>query len=316
MEEGRSTQSKMAPSELNENLKKTLTIIGEIRMENEPRLDPAIIGKTYSGSTILIDPERTAIYAQATNESNPRYYETDKDKRAVPVLFPVTLLVEFANRLLSDDTLNINAAKMVHGEHEIHYYRPLKLWEEATTSVTLESIDSKPSGEILWANTSGYVKKELVFEMRAGLFFRKSKGDRKSPKPKTNEVKRDMIFSKTITVAPDQSRRYAAASGDENPIHLDKEFARFVGLPDIILHGLCTMAFATQAITDESAEGDPRNVKRVRCRFSKPVFMGDTLTTSGWLLKEDDTIQTIAFDTKNQAGERVLTNGEAELIQK
>ncbi|MFQ5980437.1 MAG: MaoC/PaaZ C-terminal domain-containing protein [Candidatus Heimdallarchaeota archaeon] len=284
-------------------------------MESEPRLDPAIIGKTYSGSTIVIDPERTAIYAQATNESNPRYYEVDKDKRAVPVLFPATLVVEFANRLLSDDTLNINAAKMVHGEHEILYYRPLKLWDEVTTSVTLESIDTKPSGEILWAKTSGYVKNELVFEMRAGLFFRMPKGDKKSPKPKTNKDKSDIILSKAIAVAPDQARRYAAASGDENPIHLDKEFARFVGLPDIILHGLCTMAFATQAITDELANGDPRNVKRIKCRFSKPVFMEDTLTTDGWLLGEDDAITTIGFETKNQAGEMVLTKGEAEIMQ-
>lgn len=283
-------------------------------MENEPRLDPAIIGRTYSGSTIVIDPDKTMAYAQATNESNPRYYKPDN--RGIPALFPVTFMVEFANKLLSDDTLNIDVARMVHGEHEILYYRPLKLWDEVTTSVMLESIESKPSGEILWAKADGIVKKELVFEMRAGLFFRKAKGEKRQPKPKAKETERNIIFAKKMIVAPDQSRRYAAASGDENPIHLDKDFAKFVGLPDIILHGLCTMAFATQAIIDELVEGDPTKIKKVRCRFSKPVLMGDTLTTDGWLLNEAATIQTIGFETKNQAGEFVLTKGEAELIQR
>lgn len=282
-------------------------------MANEPGLDPAIIGRTYSGSTMIIDPDGIVTYAQATNESNSRYYEPNEDKQAVPVLFPVTLMVEFANKMLSDDTLGINIARMVHGEHEILYYRPLKVRDEITTSVTLEAIDTKPSGEILWAKASGHAKKELVFEMRAGLFFRAPKKDRESPKAKTDRVKHDIILSKKMIVAPDQSRRYAAASGDKNPIHLDKDFAKFVGLPDIILHGLCTMAFATQAITDKLADGDPKKVKKVKCRFSKPVLMGDTLTTEGWLLSEDETIRTIGFETKNQVGDRILTKGEAEL---
>ncbi|MHA2270623.1 MAG: MaoC/PaaZ C-terminal domain-containing protein [Candidatus Hodarchaeales archaeon] len=284
-------------------------------MANETGLDPAIIGKTYSGSTIVIDPEQTMIFAQATNETNPRYFDQDKGKRAVPPLFPVTLMVELGNKILSDHTLNIDISRMVHGEHEILYHRPLKLWDEVNISVLLESIDRKPSGDVLWAKNYGHVEKELVFEMRAGLFFRKPKKDEQPSKPKITTANHDVILSQEMIVAPDQSRRYATASGDDNPIHLDKDFAQFVGLPDIILHGLCTMAFATKAVIDELAGGDPAKIKKVRCRFSKPVFMGDTLTTEGWLLNEDETIQVIGFETKNQAGDRILTKGEAELIK-
>lgn len=283
----------------------------------ESGLDSNIVGMIYEGTTETVDPEKTMAYAKATNETNPRYYETDENKLAIPALFPVTMLVTPMTEIVTDDTLNLDIFRMVHGEQEVLYHRPLRPWDKIKTKVELDSIDVKESGNILWAKIIGQAEEELVFEMRAGMFFRKSRKGTRPAKPKTTEkvVERQVIIRKQMKVTSDQSVRYAAASGDDNPIHVDKDIAMAVGLPDIILHGLCTMAFATQAIVDNLADGDPAKVKRVKTRFSKPVFMNDTLTTEGWLLEEKETSKIIGFETKNETGEAVLKLGLVELLK-
>ncbi|MFX0014385.1 MAG: MaoC/PaaZ C-terminal domain-containing protein [Promethearchaeota archaeon] len=278
-------------------------------------LDPNIVGRVYEGSIEIVDPDKVIAYAKATNETNSRYFESDIEKLLIPPIFPVTMLIEPMKRIVLDDSLNLDIFRMVHGEHEILYYRPLKIHDQVNTSIKLESIDIKESGDILWAKSSGKVEEELVFEMRAGLFFRKPRKESKKRKETKKDKERQVIVCKQMKVTSDQSVRYAAASGDDNPIHVDRDVAMSVGLPDKILHGLCTLAFATQAIMDNLAEGDPRKVKRIKSRFSKPVFMNDTLTTEAWLLEENETCKVFGFETKNEAGEAVLKLGSIELFK-
>ena len=66
-------------------------------------------------------------------------------------------------------------------------------------------------------------------------------------------------------------KQYADASGDQNPIHQDEAFAKSVGLPDVIAHGMLTMAFAGEYISDWA--GGPQNVKEFSARFTKPVIV-------------------------------------------
>ena len=70
----------------------------------------------------------------------------------------------------------------------------------------------------------------------------------------------------------DQTYRYKEASGDFNPIHVDENFAKMAGLPGIIVHGLCTMAFTSKVMIDKLCGGDPVKLKRLRVRFTRPVF--------------------------------------------
>ena len=77
--------------------------------------------------------------------------------------------------------------------------------------------------------------------------------------------------------------RYAGASGDFNPIHWNEKFAKSVGLPDVIAHGMYTMALAVQIVTDWA--GDPGAVVEYGVRFTRPVVVpdpeGQRLTVSG-----------------------------------
>jgi len=283
----------------------------------ESVLDPNIIGRIYKGATEIVDPEKTMAYAKATNETNPRYYELDENKLVIPVLFPVTMVFGPFMEMVMDDANNLDISRMVFGEQEILYFRPLRPWDKINTKLELESIDIKESGEILWGKTSGTSEDEVIFEMRAALFFRRPRKSSKQVKPRIKEktVEKQIAITKKMKVTSDPSASYAAVSGDHNPIHLDKDFALAVGLPDIILHGLCTLAFAIQAVVDGLANGDPTKVKSVRTRFSKPVFMNNTLTTEGWVLEEKEKRKKIGFETKNESGESVLKFGSIELLK-
>lgn len=118
------------------------------------------------------------------------------------------------------------------------------------------------------------------------------------------------VLRKGVTV--EQIRAYAEASGDRNPIHLDDAFARSVGLPGVIAHGMLTMAFACQLLTDWL--GDRSRVKTLHGRFSAMVLPGDEVRCSGIVSRKDPERRrlTVEVSVENQRGERVLTKGIAE----
>lgn len=113
------------------------------------------------------------------------------------------------------------------------------------------------------------------------------------------------------TVTQEQINAYADASGDHNPIHVDPEFARAVGLPGTIAHGLLDMAILTEAVARWA--GGYEQVASVACRFSKPLLPGQSVTCTGRVISVDDTARTatLELEATSSSGERVLTNGRA-----
>ena len=116
-----------------------------------------------------------------------------------------------------------------------------------------------------------------------------------------------------LKVTPDKylPHRYAGASGDFNPIHIDPEFAKQVGLPGCILHGLYSMAQVARANT-VAAGGDPRSLKRLSVQFRGMGFPEQEITVSGTVKEEGDgrvVVDTVA----EQGGNQIIKNAEAEL---
>ena len=116
-----------------------------------------------------------------------------------------------------------------------------------------------------------------------------------------------------LKVTPDKylPHRYAGASGDFNPIHIDPEFAKAVGLPQNILHGLYSMAITARGCA-ALADGDPRALKRLRVQFRGMGIPEQEITVSG-------TVTAIAGDTATvevvaeQGGNQIIRNAEAEI---
>jgi acyl dehydratase len=115
-----------------------------------------------------------------------------------------------------------------------------------------------------------------------------------------------------LSITPDKylTNRYAGASGDFNPIHIDEEFARAVGLPGRILHGLWTMAQVARAQTE--AAGGPATLKRLAVQFRGMGVPEQEVLVSGTVRESADghvVIDTVA----EQAGKQIIRNAEAEL---
>ncbi len=116
-----------------------------------------------------------------------------------------------------------------------------------------------------------------------------------------------------LAVTPDKylPHRYAGASGDFNPIHIDPEFAKSVGLPGNILHGLYMMGLVARAVND-LADGDPRALKRLKVQFRGMGAPEQEIVVSGTVREVDG--GRVVIETEAAQGEnRVIRNAEAEL---
>ncbi|HMU26554.1 MAG TPA: MaoC/PaaZ C-terminal domain-containing protein [Solirubrobacterales bacterium] len=116
-----------------------------------------------------------------------------------------------------------------------------------------------------------------------------------------------------LKVTPDKflPHRYAGASGDFNPIHIDKEFAQMVGLPSTILHGLYVMGLVAKAATEE-AGGDPRALKRLSVQFRGMSMPETEIEVSGEVIEADGA--DVTFDLIAAQGEnQVIRNATADV---
>ena len=116
-----------------------------------------------------------------------------------------------------------------------------------------------------------------------------------------------------LSVTPDKylPHRYAGASGDFNPIHIDPEFAKAVGLPNNILHGLYSMGLVARA-NAALAGGDPRALKRLSVQFRGMGAPEQEIVVSGTVKSVDG--DRVVVDTVAQQGETtIIKNAEAEV---
>ena len=117
----------------------------------------------------------------------------------------------------------------------------------------------------------------------------------------------------TLQIEVDKYRSYyyAGASGDFNPIHIDNDFAKRVGLGGVILHGLCTMAYVYRGVMGTT---DPNKLKKLKVRFRGMVRPLDVLTIKGKVIDVENEEVTIDLQVLNQKNEQVITNAHVVLL--
>jgi acyl dehydratase len=115
-----------------------------------------------------------------------------------------------------------------------------------------------------------------------------------------------------LTVTPDRylTVRYAGASGDFNPIHIDEEFAKQVGLPGRILHGLWTMAQVARAQTE--AAGGPHALRRLSVQFRGMGVLEEEIVVTSTVGEVADGVAHVSTEAR-QGDTRIVRRGEAEL---
>jgi acyl dehydratase len=275
------------------------------------------LGTSYEPRTAVIDPTRAQQYAAATNDDNPAY----SSGKVAPPVFGVVPTWE-ALGLAAADVIPPEAAMfIVHGEQDMHFHQPLVPGREITTVSEAYSVRVGGSGTrfTVKVQSDDTATGEPVLTQYATMFIRgMSDGESGGPDKPGHDFPETARAHKagelSIHVDDDQTYRYRDASGDMMPIHVDDDFAKSVGLPGIIAHGLCTMAMCSQAVVKTVADGDPTRLRRLAVRFAANVFPGndvevavyDTETTS------DDGSKVYAFEATSK-GDVVIKNGLAEV---
>jgi acyl dehydratase len=124
--------------------------------------------------------------------------------------------------------------------------------------------------------------------------------------PVARPVRDPLVTEQKVEFRTEQIAAYARASGDMNPIHLDEKFAKSVGLPGVIAHGMLQMSIA--AVVAGKAAGGPQRLRRLSCRFAGMVEPGDEVTITA------DEVEPgrLSIRAVNQHGDLVLTKAFAE----
>lgn len=277
-----------------------------------------VIGRRYASEPRFADGDALRAYALATNDPNPRYLEGEQ---VAPPLFTVRLFRPLITTCMADPDLDLDALRLVHVEQEMTWHAPLRAGEAVDLQAELLSAVQRRRGCLIaWRMRAG-VCDEARVEARFGVFVHGQKLPGVEPGATLGERPRRIAEPRgestpigEMTVAADQPARYAAASLDDNPIHLDESAARAAGHPAVILHGLCTMAFAAKAVVDGTLGSNPGRLRRFSVRFSRPVRPGWRLTTRLYPAVPTRAGRSArGLDVVNQDGLKVITRGRVEI---
>lgn len=264
-----------------------------------------------------VEADRTIAYAKATNDQTSAHLD---GTYAPPVFAVVPAMVMMADATMSvvPDELML---RILHGEHDFRFHRPIEPGETLIVRAKPIGIDGKQSGVVVTTlietrSDRGDVVNEQYFTgfFRGGVFD--GTVGSTSPDHAFDESLRsrepDLTISQTFDA--DQTFRYAEPAGDPMPIHLDDDFARAMGLPGIIIHGLCTIAFASHALLAHFSPDDPTRLARLAVRLSKPALPNETITNTFWRTGRAGDRDVIAFETAGdeKPGKFVITDGLAE----
>jgi acyl dehydratase len=274
-------------------------------------MNRACIGRTFRQEASFVRPDWAIDYAKASNDPNPLYLEG----KIAPMLYPVRPNIFAVGDAVTDPDLNADLVLLLHGEQDMRFFDTLKPWDLVAPRAEILDIEDKSSGQLLKVRQRIMRDGEVVCETISGFYVRNSAtGGSKKKAPKEAPPERDdYLFVETYPVDSDQSYRYAEASLDKNPIHVDENVAHAAGHKGVILHGLCTMAMTGRELINNVCDGDAARLKRLKVRFSKTVYPGDQLTTRAWLIESNDGITTIGLETLNQNGDLVISNALAEI---
>ena len=274
------------------------------------------LGNTYGPVTTTIDGDRARAYAAATNDRNPAY---DSGKVAPPV-FGVVPVWSTMFEAVGDMVPPEAAMFIVHGEQDMHFHQPLVPGRSISTTASPHSVRVGGSGtrltvEVASADleTGEPVVTQYVTIFVRGLSDGESGGPAKPAHDFPEAARAHEVGRHSVHVDDDQTYRYRDASGDMMPIHVDDEFARSVGLPGIIAHGLCTMAMCSQSVIATVAGGDPTRLRRLAVRFAANVFPGNDVVTTVYEVGPVDGATVYAFEAASD-GALVVKNGLAEVV--
>lgn len=293
-------------------------------------LDPSLVGHETRAETGTIHAEDIRQFADAVGDHNPIFRDAAAAQlagfRQIPAMptFVTRFRVPFA-----ESGLDPEKSQVLHGEQEYEYTRPLYAGDEVSVRtrvasirqsaraggmaiMTLEQLGDSTGGERLFTGRATVIVRDAPPDAAAGAAA--ASAPSASAKAKSAVPEGEAIAELVKHVTQDQINAYAEVSGDHNPIHLNPEAARAVGLEGTIAHGMLDMAFLAQMLTDWLTASQERHgwVRRLKARFQAMVRPGDAVICHGVQTAHDGETHRLEVWMDNEDGQRVIT-GDADV---
>lgn len=257
-----------------------------------------------------VDASRSVAYALASDG------DPDQARSVTSPLFAAVPIMPAVASVLSATTPWYKQWRGLHVGHDLKIETPIEPGMVVHARGRLDAAANRKSGALFVVRTESHTEAgELLNTQYLTVLFPNGHVEKE-----LGELPQDHILPETLavtkplntvrqTTAEDQTFRYATPSGDFGEYHLWERKAKSLGLQGIIVHGLCTLAFAVHGSLRAVSTGDFRRLSRVATRFSKPVYPTQELTTEIWAM---DAEQQFAFQTTTVDG-LVLRDGRLEL---
>ncbi|MDM8535241.1 MaoC/PaaZ C-terminal domain-containing protein [Desulfobacterales bacterium HSG17] len=218
-------------------------------------------------------------------------YCYEKKLKIIPS-FSVAMIIDFFFHAAVQ--ADINLAGLLHGEQELIFHAPMPLEGTLTTKGEISNYydKGKDKGALVVAesdtycsdvHSGGHSDDQKIFTSIMTLFARLDGGfgGENAPKQEVLFPDKEPDFISEALPSPNQPLLYRL-SGDLFDLHVDPEFAKLAGFEMPIMHGLCTHGYACRALVQNLIPGRPEKLKRMRCRFSKPLYPGVPIQTLIW----------------------------------
>lgn len=268
------------------------------------------LGKAYDPGDLTVDAERIAAYADATADPLTLYRGPDP---VAPPVFGIVPVWPAIREALADRELGLDVGRVVHGEQRMTFHRLIRAGDRLTSRGRLASIAERGDNEVFVlsfetrdAAGSLVTTQDVVCVSRGTAASKPAQGGSQAAGVSRDHGEGEPDLVRRVELPPDITHRYASVSGDDNRIHVDDEFARSVGLPGIIVQGMCLFSIALQAVVDAAARGRPERLSSAAVRFRRPSRPETRFDTCVYL-GTDET----RFEGRGPDGQTVLTGTAA-----
>jgi acyl dehydratase len=267
-------------------------------------IDPAVaIGASLGELTFSWTPSDVLLYHLALGAgADPMSplelrYATEQDLQVLPTFGVIAANLRLTTQAptVSFPGIEIDLARILHGQQEITVHRPLPTSATVTVSTRISDVHDKGKAAlIVQESTAVDSSGEQLYTTRSSLFARGEGGfgGSRGPSSAVDLPDRAPDFVLDTPTLPQQALLYRLC-GDRNPLHSDPTFAAAAGFPRPILHGLCTYGIVCKAVVDGVLDGDVTRVASYSTRFAGVVYPGETLRTQVW--QEDKRLLVTTF---------------------
>jgi len=288
-----------------------------------------IINSSYVNTQLkeystVVNWQNIMYYAAAIGDDNPLYFNDQGRTVIAPPMFAVATtwpvsgnIIEF----LEDKSFPTEVLKkQVHYTEHLILHKPISAGEHISIKGSIAAIIKHHAGTVIVIRYNAYDNNgEPVFTEYIGGMIRgvqcseDFRGLENIPTVPNWVVREQPVWEKQIHIDRMRPYIYEGCSGLAFPIHTSVNFAKAVGLPDIILHGTATLALAIREITNSEADKDPTMIKEISCRFTGMVIPGTNIKVQLDGVVENGNSRDIFFKVLNDKGLKAISGGYVKI---